>query len=101
MCGIRRRARKSIERFFADAKEKHFMRYTHYRGLAKLRMQALLIFVAMNLKKLAKWKKKNGLLSDFCHLFSVFGDIISKSFVSHIVLNSMDAIFIPLDILES
>jgi len=27
---------QTIERVFADAKEKHFMRYTHYRGLAKL-----------------------------------------------------------------
>jgi len=56
---------QTIERVFADAKEKHFMRYTYYRGLAKLRMQALLTFACMNLKKLAKWKKINGLLSDF------------------------------------
>jgi transcription elongation factor Elf1 len=27
---------QTIERVFADAKEKHFMRYTYYRGLAKL-----------------------------------------------------------------
>jgi len=54
---------QTIERVFADAKEKHFMRYTYYRGLAKLRMQALLTFAAMNLKKLAKWKKKNALFS--------------------------------------
>jgi len=53
---------QTIERVFADAKEKHFMRYTYYRGLAKLRMQALLTFTAMNLKKLAKWKRVNGLL---------------------------------------
>ena len=51
---------QTIERVFADAKEKHFMRYTYYRGLAKLRMQALLTFAAMNLKKLAKWKRLNG-----------------------------------------
>jgi len=56
---------QTIERVFADAKEKHFMRYTYYRGLAKLRMQALLTFTAMNLKKLAKWKRINGLLPDF------------------------------------
>jgi Transposase and inactivated derivatives len=55
---------QTIERVFADAKEKHFMRYTYYRGLAKLRMQTLLTFTAMNLKKLAKWKKINGLLPD-------------------------------------
>jgi transposase len=59
---IYQKRKETIERVFADAKEKHFMRYTYYRGLAKLRMQALLTFAAMNLKKLAKWKKKNGLL---------------------------------------
>jgi len=51
--------KETVERVFADAKEKHFMRYTHYRGLAKLKMQTLLTFAAMNLKKMAKWKKKN------------------------------------------
>jgi len=54
---------QTIERVFADAKEKHFMRYTHYRGLKKLRMQVLLTFAAMNLKKLAKWKRRNGLFA--------------------------------------
>lgn len=53
---------QTIERVFADAKEKHFMRYTQLRGLAKLRMQTLLTFACMNLKKLASWKRKNGLL---------------------------------------
>ena len=42
---------QTIERVFADAKEKHFMRYTYSRGLAKLRMQTLLTFGTMNLKK--------------------------------------------------
>ena len=55
---------QTIERVFADAKEKHFMRYTHYRGLAKLRMQTLLTFACMNLKKLAKWKNRGGSLPD-------------------------------------
>lgn len=64
--------KETIERVFADAKEKHFMRYTHYRGLAKLRMQALLTFACMNLKKLAKWKKKNGLLPDPSFRFIAF-----------------------------
>ncbi len=53
---------QTIERVFADAKEKHFMRYTQFRGLARLKMQVLLTFACMNLKKLARWKKKNGLL---------------------------------------
>ena len=54
---------QTIERVFADAKEKHFMRYTQYRGLAKVKMQTLLTFACMNLKKLASWKRKNGLLT--------------------------------------
>jgi len=53
---------QTIERVFADAKEKHFMRYTYYRGLAKLRMQTLLTFACMNMKKLATWKRRNGLI---------------------------------------
>ena len=53
---------QTIERVFADAKEKHFMRYTYLRGLARLRMQTLLTFACMNLKKMASWKRKNGLL---------------------------------------
>ena len=43
---------------FADAKEKHAMRYTPYRGLAQVRNWVRLKFAAMNLKKLARWKWK-------------------------------------------
>lgn len=47
-----------IERVFADAKEKHAMRYTPYTGLAQVTNWVRLKFAAMNLKKLAKWKWK-------------------------------------------
>ncbi len=50
--------KETIERVFADAKEKHGMRYTRVNGLAKVRAQVLLTFSCMNLKKLAKWKWK-------------------------------------------
>ena len=52
---------QKIERVFADAKEKHGMRYTQYRGLAQITNWVKLKFAAMNLKKLAtwKWKRKN------------------------------------------
>jgi transposase/transcription elongation factor Elf1 len=73
------RRKETIERVFADAKEKHFMRYTHYRGLAKLRMQALLTFACMNLKKLAKWKKRNGLLRHGTSFVIVYWRIVSLS----------------------
>ena len=42
-----------------DAKEKHGMRYTKLRGLAKIEMEGSLIFSCMNLKKLANWRWKN------------------------------------------
>lgn len=47
---------QTIERVFADAKELHGMRYTQYRGLAKVKMELTLKFACMNLKKLAMWK---------------------------------------------
>lgn len=52
---------QTIERVFADAKELHGMRYTQYRGLAKLKMELTLKFASMNLKKLAIWKARNSL----------------------------------------
>ena len=61
--------KETIERVFADAKEKHAMRYTQYRGLAQVTNWVKLKFVAMNLKKLATWKWRN-LLSSF--RFAVF-----------------------------
>ena len=48
--------KETIERVFADAKEKHAMRYTQYRGLAQVTNWVKLKFAAMNLKKLAVWK---------------------------------------------
>jgi transposase len=47
--------KETVERAFADAKEKHGMRWTTLRGLKKVAMQAMLTFAAMNLKKLASW----------------------------------------------
>ena len=46
---------QTIERVFADAKEKHNMRYTQYRGIQKMEMELNLLFASMNLKKLATW----------------------------------------------
>ena len=53
--------KETIERVFADAKEKHGMRYTQYRGIAKIKMELNLLFACMNLKKLAKCKQEWGL----------------------------------------
>ena len=48
------RRKETIERVFADAKEKHGMRYTRHNGLAKVRTQVWLTLMVMNLKRLAK-----------------------------------------------
>ena len=64
-----KRRKETIERVFADAKEKHAMRYTQYRGLAQVTNWVKLKFAAMNLKKMATWKWRD-LLSPF--RFAVF-----------------------------
>ena len=46
---------ETLERVFADAKEKHGMRYTFHRGLARVTNWVKLKFAAMNLKRLALW----------------------------------------------
>ena len=64
--------KETIERVFADAKEKHAMRYTHHRGLARVTSWVRLKYAAMNLKKLAEWSWNNS----FFHLIaSLFSDI--------------------------
>lgn len=49
-----KKRKETIERVFADAKEKHAMCYTPYRGLDQVRNWVRLKFAAMNLKKYAK-----------------------------------------------
>ena len=62
---------ETIERVFADAKEKHAMRYTHHRGLTRVRNWVRLKFAAMNLKKLAIWAFRRGLTPSFFFRFLV------------------------------
>lgn len=49
---------QTTTRVFADAKEKHAMRYTLYRGLKAVTNWVRLKVATMNLKKLALWKAK-------------------------------------------
>jgi transposase/transcription elongation factor Elf1 len=64
---------QTIERVFADAKEKHGMRYTFLRGRKRVEDSLILLFACMNLKKLAMWKQRNGLSGDLQKLlFIVF-----------------------------
>ena len=61
--------KETIERVFADAKEKHAMTYTHHRGLAAVTRWVRLKYAAMNLKKLANWSWNN---SCFLQILLVF-----------------------------
>ena len=71
--------KEKIERVFADAKEKHAMRYTPYRGLAAVTNWVKLKFAAMNLKKLAihkdierKLRERHSNLSSITVILSQF-----------------------------
>ena len=65
---------ETVERVFADAKEKHAMRYTS--GLAAVTRWVRLKFAAMTLKKLANWSWEH---SFFAYLFSLFPRFLRKT----------------------
>lgn len=48
--------KETIERVFAENKERHNLRYTRVRGLAKNQFQATMLFACHNLLKMARWK---------------------------------------------
>ena len=50
--------KQSIERVFADAKEKYGLRYTRHKGKKRVQDEVLLVFACMNLKKMALWMTK-------------------------------------------
>ena len=62
---IYERRKETIERVFADAKEKHAMRYAPYRGLAQVTKWVRFKFAAMNLKKFADRRWREVFLSFF------------------------------------
>lgn len=66
--------KETIERVFADAKEKHTMRYTHHRALARVTQWVRLKYAAMNLKK---WQIGVG-ETPFPNLFSLFSCLHTK-----------------------
>ena len=82
--------KEKSERVFADAKEKHCMRYTQYRNLAQVTNWVKLKFAAMNLKKLAVWKwndrhptPDNGMHSQSPQNAPVFSLLFPCSFCFH------------------
>ena len=76
---IYQKRKETIERVFADAKEKHGMRYTKLRGLQKIKMEVSLIFSCMNLKKLANWMWKD--TSNNLRLTPIFSILSLKNFI--------------------
>lgn len=62
--------KETVERVFADAKEKYGMRYTLYKGLSQVTKWVRLKFAAMNLKKLAihKWRDENPINKERNHI---------------------------------
>lgn len=55
--------KETIERVYADCKEKHGLRFTRIRGLKKNQQESLIIFGCHNLGKLARMKKRRGLIN--------------------------------------
>lgn len=70
------RRKETIERVFADAKEKYAMRYTHHRGLARVTNWVRLKYAAMNLKKLANWTWNT---SGLPKILSIFAPICNNT----------------------
>ena len=77
-----RERKEKIERVFADAKEKHAMRYTPYRGLTAVTNWVKLKFAAMNLKKYAIHKdielKRREKQSEYSLIFTFLQNLIPK-----------------------
>ena len=71
--------KEKIERVFADAKEKHAMRYTPYTGLTQVTNWVRLKFAAMNLKKLAKWKWNSNKDSSFFDKIKLIFVLVQKN----------------------
>lgn len=75
-------SKEIIERGFADAKDKHGIRYTHRRGLVRVSSWLRLKFAVLNLKKLALWRAAHSLLHRiFLPVFLLF----SPFFITQIV----------------
>lgn len=84
---------QTIERVFADAKEKHGMRYTQYRGIKKVKMELNLLFACMNLKKLAIWLDRLGITpTDSLYKTRKKDNIFLKSYVQNIIMTQYSKI---------
>ena len=77
---IRKNVRKeTIERVFADAKEKHAMRYTQYRGLAKVKAEATPPLCVYEFKKACETESdKRAFWTIYLWLYSNIGSSNTK-----------------------
>jgi transposase len=73
---------ETIERVFADGKEKYGMRYTPYRGLSYVTNWVKLKYAAMNLKKLAMWKWRDALAPGPVRVSAVFDLLLSLLYLN-------------------
>lgn len=75
--------KEKIERVFADAKEKHAMRYTPYRGLTQVTNWVKLKFACLNLKNWHYGNQRIVIIPtniQYLHIFSSqFGKITIRS----------------------
>lgn len=70
---------ETIQQMFVDAKEKHSMRYTTYKGLNQVSNWVRLKFTATDPKKLAMRKFKNDNQTDFLRHFLDFFNLMNKN----------------------
>ena len=75
--------KETIERVFAVAKEFHGFRFTQEYGKARMEIKAALTFACLNLKKLAKKRWKNRLISTaFFNFISIFQHFLMSTYKS-------------------
>lgn len=68
-----------VERIFADAKMKHGLRYTLFKGQRRVSSEIGLVFATMNLKKYASFvKEKDNLSLKLVNLLYFLEDILKK-----------------------
>ncbi|MDC2866573.1 transposase, partial [Bacillus sp. BP-3] len=73
----------TIERSFADAKELHGYRYTRFRGLKSVQMQAYLTAACQNMKKIALHLTKSGQVKGY---FSYFYHFLVLLFINKSII---------------
>ncbi|MGL5042398.1 MAG: transposase [Culicoidibacterales bacterium] len=57
---------------FGDAKERHGLRFTRYKGIKRVTHSVMLTFACMNLKKLASWSHKSPAFQCFFDMLFIF-----------------------------